>query len=245
MSKNTFSIKESHVVSEAAAWLAQLETGSLSAADKDAFREWMHRSPRHVAEIRKLARLSKNMNMLTDLAEPLSGVTKSNQPFKEQGASWAKFQPVALSLIVLIGVVAVLAYKVISIEPEIPVIVQTAIGETREIELPDGSKLKLNTNSSVEVDYNEKTRDVRLLSGEVYFDVVPNINKPFFVYTSDKYIRVVGTAFLVRLFPQDFELTVTKGRVELASQEISKKYRNTTKRILTTTQYKKQSHPIK
>ncbi|WP_292295098.1 FecR/PupR family sigma factor regulator, partial [Marivita sp.] len=59
------------ITGDACAWLAQLETGELTPADRDAFREWMHRNPLHVREIRRLAALSKNLNVLTGMTDSL------------------------------------------------------------------------------------------------------------------------------------------------------------------------------
>ncbi|MBX2847768.1 MAG: FecR domain-containing protein, partial [Acidiferrobacterales bacterium] len=58
---------------------------------------------------------------------------------------------------------------------------KTAVGEMSMVTLTDGSILQLNTNSEVLVRYSDTTRYVELLSGEVYFDVAKDPNKPFAV----------------------------------------------------------------
>ncbi len=97
----------------------------------------------------------------------------------------------------------------------------TSIGEYREFTLSDGSIIELNTDSQVEVSYDKNNRRVRLLSGEAFFDVMPNVDRPFWVYAGDKYVRVVGTAFMVSLLDENFELLVTEGKVELMSNTSS------------------------
>ncbi len=74
MGSDPFSENESNITVEACSWIAQLETGKLTAADEEAFREWISRSPRHASEIKSLAVMSKDLNLLseaytTDLAE--------------------------------------------------------------------------------------------------------------------------------------------------------------------------------
>jgi len=84
MSTSQHSRQAPDITAEACAWIAQLETGDLTPADVDAFREWMHRSPRHVAEIQRLARLSADLNILTALAQPLREAAAHYEPFVER-----------------------------------------------------------------------------------------------------------------------------------------------------------------
>lgn len=72
----------------------------------------------------------------------------------------------------------------------------TADGETKELILPDGSKVWLNGNTTLE--YPESfTDDVRMLylNGEAYFEVTPNKHKPFIVRGATMQIEVLGTKF--------------------------------------------------
>ncbi|MEQ8299043.1 MAG: FecR domain-containing protein [Hyphomonas sp.] len=84
-----------------------------------------------------------------------------------------------------------------NLSPPVPAY-QTAYGEVRRVPLNDGSIMTLNTLSSVDLDFGETQRSVNLRSGEGYFQVAPDSDRPF-VVTSDGYdIRAVGTAFIVR-----------------------------------------------
>ena len=67
--KDALSPDAPDLVSEATSWLAQLETGKLSKEDLAAFREWVQRSPRHYLEIRRLAELSREVNVLAGRSE--------------------------------------------------------------------------------------------------------------------------------------------------------------------------------
>lgn len=70
--------------------------------------------------------------------------------------------------------------------------------DTREVRLPDQSKITLNRNSKIIVskDYNKKRRVIKLV-GEAYFEVEPDRKKPFIVKTSYVEIEALGTKFLV------------------------------------------------
>lgn len=71
-------------------------------------------------------------------------------------------------------------------------------GEVRSIHLPDSSFIKLNAGSILILpkDFSSNERTV-YLSGEAYFDVTHDKNRPFRVKTSDIDIEVLGTTFNV------------------------------------------------
>lgn len=90
---------------------------------------------------------------------------------------------------------------------------RTAIGEKRIVHLADGSVVRLNTGSSIEVALSKGQRSIRLLRGEASFDVAHDAARPFIVDADGAKVRAVGTAFTVRLRPDLTEVTVTQGVV--------------------------------
>jgi transmembrane sensor len=93
---------------------------------------------------------------------------------------------------------------------------ETAIGGQRRITLADGSSVVLNTNSRLDVDFSGNRRDVHLVRGEAYFEVVHDKTRPFTVYANNYVVRDIGTAFDVQLSKTGLvEVGVTKGSVEV------------------------------
>lgn len=90
---------------------------------------------------------------------------------------------------------------------------RTALGETRTVKLADGSRIHLNTNSSVEVALRDDIRSITLLKGEAQFDVAHDKKRPFIVNADGTLVRAVGTMFNVRLRADVTELTVIEGIV--------------------------------
>ena len=88
--------------------------------------------------------------------------------------------------------------------------------------LPDGTTVWLNAGSKLhyENDFNGSSREVRL-EGEAFFDVVKQVDRPFIVHTSGIDIRVLGTAFNVKSYPEDktVETTLYRGLVQVSRQE--------------------------
>ncbi|MPT47152.1 MAG: transcriptional regulator [Sphingobium sp.] len=91
----------------------------------------------------------------------------------------------------------------------------TSVGQMRTITLSDGSVIRLNTNSAVEVALRPDRRLIRLLKGEARFDVAKDKKRPFLVQAGSTTVRAVGTAFNVRLKPELTELTVIEGVVSV------------------------------
>ena len=90
-------------------------------------------------------------------------------------------------------------------------------GETKEVTLPDQSRVKLNGGSLlIFADSFKDTREV-FLSGEAVFDVTADEEHPFFVRTADVTIRVVGTRFDVKAYPDDAisQTTLERGKVQV------------------------------
>ena len=95
----------------------------------------------------------------------------------------------------------------------------TRNGSKSNILLPDGSSVWLNAGSRLTYDslYGTADREVTL-SGEAYFDVVKNPKKPFIIHTGKINIRVLGTIFNVRSYPEDktIETSLIKGSIEVS-----------------------------
>lgn len=91
-------------------------------------------------------------------------------------------------------------------------------GSRKRIILPDGTTVILNAGSRVQYskDFQCKTRDVSLY-GEAFFDVAHNAKKPFHVHCNNIDIKVLGTAFNVKSYPDDSttETTLLRGLVEI------------------------------
>lgn len=203
---------------EASRWIAKLHGGEPSPEQLQALQDWMARSPAHKAEIRQVAQLWGDLNVLTELA-----VTAEPNP---SGLRWANFfvtpfvKPGFAGLAFCLGLITLFTWFK-PINPADPFFHSTVleyasvVGEQRLITLVDGSTLLLNTNSQVTVDYSQEARNVYLIQGQVHFDVESNPDRPFRVYAGQGMVRAVGTAFSVYLKDEFLEVTVTEGSVEL------------------------------
>ena len=84
--------------------------------------------------------------------------------------------------------------------------------------MPDGTIVILNAGSRIiyPQNFGVYNRDVEL-QGEGYFEVARNIEMPFYVKTKELQVRVLGTKFNFRDYPEDKEVVVSllEGRIVL------------------------------
>lgn len=82
---------------------------------------------------------------------------------------------------------------------ERPVVVYTDLGERSQVELPDGTKVWLNSSSRIEYRTPLFSRERRVtMSGEAYFEVEHDAASPFIVSSGGLDIKVLGTKFNIR-----------------------------------------------
>lgn len=96
--------------------------------------------------------------------------------------------------------------------------ISTRKGSKSEIKLPDGTVVWLNAGSKLTYtkEYGRQTREVNL-AGEGYFDVVKMKDKPFIIHTANINIKVLGTVFNVKAYPEDkqTETSLIHGSIEV------------------------------
>ncbi|WP_198089213.1 FecR domain-containing protein, partial [Variovorax sp. E3] len=100
---------------------------------------------------------------------------------------------------------------------------RTATGERRELRLPDGTRIQLNTATAIDVAYDTKLRLVRLRAGEVWIDTAPDsvasgdpAYRPFVVETAQGRLKALGTRFMARqLEDRRSHVAVLEGAVQV------------------------------
>lgn len=116
-----------------------------------------------------------------------------------------------------------LIYNIYTAMPGPPVamaqnLVSTKNGSKSKLQLPDGTEVWLNSGSKISYanDFTGPTRQVTL-KGEAFFDVVKDAGRPFIIHTDAVDIKVLGTAFNVRSYPDEnlTETALIRGSVEI------------------------------
>lgn len=208
------------VQAQAREWVIALDGERPSPAVLAELRAWVNRSPLHRQALEQAAAAWNSLDSLAKVLDqlPAGSASAAEGNASRSASSWwsparAAFTTVAVLL------VAVLAYRFLPdvLHPKVETTrYATAVGEMKTLRLPDGSEVKLNTNSAVRVSFPGKARILQL-EGEAYFTVAPDAQRPFVVYAGRYSVRALGTAFAVHALESGVDLTVTDGHVELAS----------------------------
>lgn len=93
---------------------------------------------------------------------------------------------------------------------------RTAVGERRELTLADGTRVLLNTDSALDVVFDDDLRLLRLRAGEILVTTAQDpAGRPLLVETAEGRVRPLGTRFSVRQFEDETQVAVFEGAVQL------------------------------
>ncbi|MHA7917660.1 FecR family protein [Alloalcanivorax xenomutans] len=195
---------------EAAEWIATLHSGAVTEEERQACRCWRRADVRH-------ERAYVRAESLWHRLEPVSG---RHRP--EAGPVLGKvLGPVRrnrrTSLLALAGLLGLgLAWWPLW-SLNLTSDYHAAVGEQRQVTLPDGSSLILNSGAAVDVDYDGDERRVILRDGDVYATVAPDPDRPFVVATGLGSARALGTRYAVSLRDRNMAVVVTESSVQVCA----------------------------
>ncbi len=199
----------SRASAEAAAWLARLQGDARTPAREAAFQDWLRADPAHQSAFERATDIWAALPGAALLLDEPPVRASSPTPIAEARAR--RRLPLhqlalAASLLLAIGIGSFLWFAH-------PAAYSTATGEQKVATLEDGSRIALNTDSSVEVRYDADQRLVQLDRGEAMFEVAHNKARPFLVRAGNKQVRAVGTSFVVRREGDEVIVTLLQGKV--------------------------------
>lgn len=198
---------------EASDWFTRLKRTKISTDDLYGFQAW-RRDPQNAAAFSRVERAWKLSNRLAtdpDIQAATSAALRRH-PLPTATSRWIPALPAAALLALVVAVLMGAGW----LTRGQPTNYATGVGEQRLIQLPDGSRVRLNTDSAVRVAFTDRTRQVALTRGEAYFEVSHDAARPFIVEAGDVEVRALGTRFDVRRTPQAVKVVLVQGRVQVA-----------------------------
>lgn len=205
------------IAAEAGAWLARRDRG-LTAAEQDAFLQWLRADPHHRAAIARLDRAWGALDALAawqpaDATRPNPDLLAPARPGRVRSLSW-------WSACAGAGLAAAVA--LIFVWPSPPPAESASPGvrvvpRPEQQALADGSVAEVNHGGRLELAFGAAERRVRLREGEVHLTVAKDATRPFVVEAGGVTVRALGTAFNVRRDRDTVEVIVTEGRVQVES----------------------------
>lgn len=178
------------VLEQAAGWLLCLQRPECSAAERRRFEAWLAADPRHSREYARFQELWRQLDGL--------------KPRRR-----SRRQSLAASLAGFACCGALLGLPTMDRQE----CLQTAVGEMRSELLADGSRLDLNADTVLRIQYSARQRRLFLERGEARFVVAADA-RPFSVQAGAATLRDIGTTFAVSRERQSLAVRVLEGRVE-------------------------------
>jgi transmembrane sensor len=198
-------VPSTEVRAEAAAWIARLRDERRGRDLEAEFQKWLYDSDENRRAFNRMTQVWEQAGKIRmRAADDALAIRKVRR---------SRFSPWAATLaatFVLVVITAVYYWRDNALV--------TAIGQQQIRVLRDGTRVVLNTDTRIEVNYDEHMRRVRLVRGEAWFDVSKHPTWPFLVSVGNQEVRALGTSFIVRHdTDQDLSVTLVDGRISVAS----------------------------
>ena len=218
----------SAIAQQAAEWFIANETGSFAEEDAAEFLAWLKASPVHLREYLGVARVARRLSaatggpkmpletFLAQAAADDDGVVSLQERASRGERSktpdlWFRALPIAGSLLAL--TVGAIWWAHDGELLGIPQTYRTAHGEQRVQRLPDGSMLRLDTDSEATVRYSGRERLVEIKGGQAFLEVVHERKRRFRVAAGEAGAIAVGTQFDVYKKAGAVVFTVAQGAI--------------------------------
>ncbi|MGA6108404.1 FecR domain-containing protein [Pseudomonas solani] len=190
------------VAREAAHWLTLLESGGAREADHAELQRWRARSSDHEQAWQKAQALRQRFAQLPGAL----ALASLDRP--DLGRRTTLKRMLALGALAPAGWLAWRQMPIANWSADL----RTATGEHRSLELPDGTRLQLNTASAVNLDFTDGRHQLALVDGEIALDGASELQ----VQTRDGRLQASGARFCVRQFDHGCLVSVARGTVRLA-----------------------------
>jgi len=204
---------------EAVAWLVRVQSDTATARDWAALSDWLEGSEARLAAFEDAELIVADLELRkAEIAEGLSPPAPNVVGFPRRAPIPARRAwiggAIAASLAVLVGGPALWTTS-----QGRSVTYETRPGETRRIDLADGTRITLDGGSKLSVRLGWRARRVEMGLAQASFDVAKDRSRPFVIGVGDQRVRVVGTEFNIRHDEKSVRVTVRRGVVEVAQRD--------------------------
>lgn len=195
---------------QVADWLLRLEEAPGDKALRAEFEAWLAQSDSHRRAHDTIVRLWRSAEELDTVADaaPANVTPLASRRKIVRRAGWG--------IAALAACLVLLAFPAIQLR--LVADYRTDVAEHREVVLEDGSRVSLDAGSAIAIDFQERQRTVRLLSGQAFFEVVPSAARPFVVKAADVTVWVTGTSFSVGASGTGVAVEVATGTVNVVRE---------------------------
>ena len=226
MSKNFMQLPD-QTNKQAAEWFTLMQSADVSAKDRQALSDWLSEHADHKEAYRQIEDVWKSLGDLSGTAEA-SALRRSTETFTDQLKSFL-MAPIAMIKSLMPSPKYAMSFATVVVAVGLMMLPEsnkpitshysTQAGEIRTITLADSSEITLGAKSKISTKISDIGRSVNLISGEAFFDVAKDRQKPFAVTVNNVTIEVVGTQFNVQMIRDDVSVAVLEGIVNVFASE--------------------------
>ena len=211
------------MLEEAAIWQARLQHGETDIELQKAFNIWLAADVRHRQAYEEMESLwgaleTPVTRLIAEQSDHIFAEKTIPLHKLQQRSSRRGLQHLALAACLVLAITTAIGWQQDWVTRWQSDYI-TAIGEETSFLIADNSRITLNTDSALAVDFTTEQRQVRLLKGEAWFEVTSVDNRPFIVATNVGFVRVTGTRFNIRLHQDTAIVSLDEGQVELSTSD--------------------------
>ncbi len=199
---------------EASDWVVRLAEDA-SKEDFAAFRRWREADPRHADAYDRIAAIWNQAGRLS--TSSAGGRLRPAVP-SERPRTFGLALAASLAAAILVSVLLLNSRWLAGSSEQETMLFAAALGEIEEIDLPDGSRLILDSGSRIEADFTEAERNLTLKEGRARFKVAHEA-RPFAVRAGSSQIVATGTIFDVSLIGGRTSVLLFEGSVEVRAND--------------------------
>jgi transmembrane sensor len=204
---------DKRVQSEAMRWFARMLAPDCAPAERTAFERWRCAHPDHAAAYGRVEQL---MGRVPELHGDPAILQASREALHGSPARpvWRRAGLAVAASVALIAVGMAVSY----FHKQTPADVRyaTTVGEQRSVQLADGTTIRLDTDTQLEVSYTPGKRQVDLLRGRAQYNVAHDTARPFVVTTLGGTVTAVGTEFQTGIQNNAVTVILLEGKVAVA-----------------------------
>ncbi|NEW85976.1 FecR family protein [Rhodopseudomonas sp. WA056] len=193
----------SSVDEQAVQWFVILRDDEATEANRAAFAAWLAADPAHEAAWRSVERMWSGLDAVGRRPAPRS-------PRRQRSSLPKRIAATAVLLLVMAG----FGWQLLPVG--LFADHRTGVGERKTVTLQDGSQIELSTSTAIDVSFGDTERRIKLLTGEAFFTVAKDRERPFIVAAGGGEVKVLGTAFDVKI-ARDVMVAVAESTVQVGA----------------------------
>ena len=186
--------------------------GQPTAEDQAAFSRWRDADPRHAEAYDRIAGIWSQAGRLSR-SPAARNMPSATSPSRPRAFGFALAASLAAAFLVTTLLLGSRWLTEPASQPE-PMLFASSVGEIREIDLPDGSRLTLDSGSRVGAEFTKAGRTLTLKEGRARFRVAHE-RRAFVVRAGSSEIVATGTLFDVSLIGGRTAVVLMAGSVEV------------------------------